>query len=171
MSTDGDRSELVVRAWLLSTGKAPDRPGELVGTRAIGAELGVSQSTAARYVREAAQAEGFMDLMDRAEVRQGMALRLAEYVTWLRAEMTQGTPASTVVPILLRVEERLAKLVGTDAPTRLQHENAPTQLQPDPGIVRALAEARTRNASERRAITGETDDRDTDDGPGPDGPG
>lgn len=153
MTTEGDqRTTLVVRAWEMST-----RDGKSV--RVIASELGISRASAARYVREAEQAEGYVDLLDRADARVAQAFRLDEYVTLLRRRIDEGAKAEVVIGVLLKVEERLAKLHGTDAPSRVQVENV-GQAEVKPQVIEAIREAQRFTAVERDEIDRRGDDDD-----------
>lgn len=158
-ATNGDRAATVAKVWELATGRGPS--GQRMSSRAIAAELGISQPTAARMMREAEQAEGFIDLLDKAEARVAQALRLNEYMTWLRKRVEQGAKAEVVIPVAMQVENRWAKLHGLDAPTRVQVSDDPESKEPNPEVLAAVRDARRRAAAERHEIGAPARDGDT----------
>lgn len=153
-ATDGDRAEMVAKVWALATGNGPG--GKRMSSREIARELPISQATAARMMREAEQAEGVIDLLDRGEARVAQALRLNEYMQWLRARINEGAKAEVVVPVAMQVENRWAKLHGLDAPTRVAVSDDRELPGMNPETIAAVREAQRRAALERREITGES---------------
>lgn len=144
-ATNGDRAQTVARVWELGTkhGKS---------TREIARELGISQMTAVRMLREAEAAEGYIDLLDKAEARVAQALRLNEYMQWLRKRIDEGAKAEVVIPVAMKVEDRWAKLHGLDAPTRVAVQDEREEKGPNPEVLAAVREIRERNAQDRNEI-------------------
>lgn len=137
--------ELVAKAWELHANEGRS-------ARYIAEQLHISPDTAARWVREGKAAEQYIDLLDRAEERVRMATRLDFYTGALVSEWNGGlAKASEVIPILLKIEERRAKLVGLDAPTRIAVEDT-RSLEVDPATVAAVRKAQQRAAEEERAL-------------------
>lgn len=148
MTTNGDgpsRSETVVRAWEMSTQQGKS-------LRTIAAELGISLASASRYVREAEAAGEFVDLLDKREAKVGQALRFREYLDLLKARIDQGAKAELVIPVSMRVEDSLAKLHGTYAPTRVAVTDDREEKGLDPETIAAVREAQRRAAAERQDV-------------------
>lgn len=141
----GPDPEQVAKAWELHAHEGRS-------ARYIAEQLHISPDTAARWVREGKAAEQYIDLLDRAEERVRMATRLDFYTGALVSEFQAGAAKLTeVIPILLKIEERRAKLVGLDAPTRVAIEDA-SQPEPDPRTVAAVRAAQRKAADEERAL-------------------
>lgn len=137
--------ELVAKAWELHAHEGRS-------ARYIAEKLNISPDTAARWVREGKAAEQYIDLLDRAEERVRMATRLDFYTGALVSEWHGGVAkAVEVIPILLKIEERRAKLVGLDAPTRIAVEDS-RSLEVDPATVAAVRKAQQRAAEEEKAL-------------------
>jgi hypothetical protein len=137
--------ELVAKAWELHAHEGRS-------ARYIAEKLHISPDTAARWVREGKAAEQYIDLLDRAEERVRMATRLDFYTGALVSEWHGGVAkAVEVIPILLKIEERRAKLVGLDAPTRIAVEDS-RSLEVDPATVAAVRKAQQRAAEEEKAL-------------------
>lgn len=124
--------------------------------RWIAEKMSIPASTAHDWIKQGRAAEVYIDLLDRAEERVRMATRLDFYTSMLmdqwRTQMTkEPTQASDIVPILLRIEERRAKLGGLDAPTRVAVEDGRTP-EPDPRTVAAVRAAQQRAAAETREL-------------------
>lgn len=147
MADDEDRSRLVALAWELAE--------QGWGVRYIAERIGRSPATAARYVKEGREAASWIEVLDRAEERARAAQRLDLYTSWLLAERSElGGKALEYVPVLLKVEERRAKLTGSDAPTRVKVEDDRPAPTVDPETVRAIRAAQdsqTRELSDLRA--------------------
>lgn len=141
-----------VRAWSLVT-------EDNLNVRATANLLGISRSTVSRYVREVAQAQDYIDLLNVAEVRVGQAVRCDEYIRLLRHRIDEGRPAEQIVPHMLNVEKFVADLIGTRAPTRFQveHHGQPS-ASIDPRRAEAIAEAKRIVAAERAEIETRGDD-------------
>lgn len=144
-ATNGDRAETVAKVWELGTKQGKS-------SREIARELGISQMTAVRMLREAEAAEGFIDLLDKAEARVAQALRLNEYMTWLRKRIDEGAKAEVVIPVAMKVEDRWAKLHGLDAPTRVAVTDEREEKGMDPEVLAAIRDAQQRAAAERNEI-------------------
>lgn len=147
MTDDRDVQAEVVAAW------HHRRRG--LSVREIATELGVSVSTAHARVKAARDAEaGTAEPDDRAAARVTEAARLDDWTFALEHRMTdQGVAPEVIVPILLRVSARRARLLGLDAPTRVAvSDDRTTRHAPDPEIVAAVADARERAEAERQAI-------------------
>lgn len=144
-ATNGDRAETVAKVWELGTKQGKS-------TREIARELGISQSAAVRMLREAEAAEGYIDLLDKQEARVAQALRLNEYMAWLRQRISEGAKAEVVIPVAMKVEDRWAKLHGLDAPTRVAVSDERPAAQMDPETVAAVKAAQERAARERMEL-------------------
>ncbi|OSY42928.1 hypothetical protein C8E95_6752 [Pseudonocardia autotrophica] len=123
-----------------------------MSSRRIADELDISQATAVRMLREAEAAEGFIDLLDKAEARVAQALRLNEYMTWLRRRIEEGAKAEVVIPVAMQVENRWAKLHGLDAPSRVAVSDDRPEKGMDPAVLAAVREAQQRNVRERHEL-------------------
>lgn len=182
-----ERRALIIRAWDLSTGHSG---GQKHSTRQIAAQLDVSQQTAARLIREGIDAEAWVDLLDRAEARTAMAVRLVRHLErcerLLDAAMAAfddddrdgytGPGPLEVMSTAIRIEDRLAKLLGLDVPARVLisgdggGSGAP---EPDPELAAAIRGLQASNADARAAAAravnttienGDDDGRPDDDG-------
>lgn len=82
-------------------------------------------------------------------------MRLDIMTDWLLAERTvTGGSALEYVPVLLKLEDRRARLLGTDAPTRVAVSDDRPPAQVDPATVaavRAVTEASEREVRELAA--------------------
>lgn len=150
---EDEHARLVARAWEMSA-------NESRGVRYIGEKLGVAPSTAARYVNEGRIAEQYIDLLDRAEARLRSATRLDAMTSWLADAYQNGGDAIKIVPVLLQIEARRAKLLGLDAPTQVQ-VNDQREPTPDPAIITAIREVtRAAEDDERALMAGAGQDED-----------
>lgn len=154
MSSDDDRARLVARAWELAE--------QGYGVRYIGEAIGRSTATAARYVTEGREAATWIEALNRAEERQRAALRLEMYTTWLLAERQEvGGSALEYVPVLLKIEERRARLTGSDAPTRVAVSDGRAPVSVDPATVAAVREVTEAGERELRGlVSGAVDGED-----------
>lgn len=158
MDTESDqngrppRSELIATAWHLST-------QEGLSTRKVAERMGIPHSTARDYIRAGGEAEAWIDLMDRAEARQALAVRTIKILDRLDKAMDEDPDRTLeVAPVWFKGAGQLATLLGLNAPTRVHHEgpgaaNAP---QPDPETAAAIRAAQQQAARERAQIRGET---------------
>lgn len=161
-------------AWELATGNGADHPtGQPMSSYAVAREMGYSQPQASRFIREAKEAEPFIDLLNLPDTRLAMAHRLAKYARWIdeeaerrdrRAREESEDPTATadktdLIKPAVMIEDRWAKLAGTDAPTRIQNET-PRLHQPDPDVAVAIRDAVVESARELAAIDGRPVDDD-----------
>lgn len=152
MGTEGDqptRADLIARAWHLST-------QEGLSTRAVAREMGIPHSTARDYIREAHDVQGWIDLLDRAEGRQALALRTVRVLDRLDKIMQDDERLVEVAPVWFKGANQLADLLGLKAPVRIQNENVNRPAEPmNPEIVAAVRNAQAKAARERAEIRGE----------------
>lgn len=142
MDEDRDVPAEVARAWVLR------RRGWSV--REIAADLGCSVSTAHARVKAAQEAEVETGVLDRDAQRTREAAALDSYTSALEAALDLGAvTALEVVPVLLRVSARRAKLLGLDMPARVEVTETPAGARPDPEIVAKLQQAREVNRRDR----------------------
>lgn len=119
--------------------------------RAISAELGMAHATVQRRARVGAQAEEVLYLLDQAEGRAGSAARIETYIEWLSERVTKaGRPPENIVPILLKAEERLARLGGWDARANTPDGATDADVGQSPKLVAAIREERRRRLQEDR---------------------
>lgn len=136
--------ETVARAWELHV--------EGRSVRYIAEALGVAPSTAASYVKQGRGAEQYIDLLDRAEERLRSATRLDLMTAWLADDYRQGRgTAREIVPVLVQVEARRARLLGLDAPTRVAVDAGPAP-EVDPATVAAVRAVQQRAAAEEKQL-------------------
>lgn len=133
-SSDDDKAALKVRAWELASQRR-------MSARAIGAELGISHATANRYVREVESMQDYVDLLDRGEARLAQAVRLDRYIRMLEARVEQGLEVEKVVPILMKVEDRLGKLHRMDDLPAEDDDGNPLFSEQDVRLLRAIQAA------------------------------
>lgn len=79
----------------------------------------------------------------RAEVRQMQLDRLDSWLVKLTEQIKQGRSVARNVEVAIRVEERRAKLLGTDEP-----EQSAVTVDTTPEVADLLARARARRAEE-----------------------
>lgn len=147
MSDDRDVQAEVVAAW------HHRRRG--LSVREIAAELGVAVSTAHARVKAARDAEAATaEPDDRAAARVTEAARLDDWTFALEHRMTdQGVAPEVIVPILLRVSARRARLLGLDSPTRVAvSDDRAARVAPDAELAAKVRDARDRAEAERAAI-------------------
>ena len=153
--TDNDdpRPGLVARAWELAE--------KGYGVRYIGEAIGKSPATAARYVQEGREAATWVEVLERHEERARARMRLSMYAEWLMEERlaAQGS-ALEYVPVLLKIEERLARLTGSDAPTRVAVSDGRPPVTVDPATVAAVREAAQASERELLELAGRDDGED-----------
>jgi len=124
--------------------------------RYIAEALGVPKSTAADWVKAGREAEEYIGLLDRAETRLRHSVTLRACQAWLVEEFTGGgSRAVEMVPVLVRVLEREAKLLGLDAPTRVAVSDDREPPAIDPKLVAEVREATARTARRRLELEGE----------------
>lgn len=120
--------------------------------RWIAEKLKISPSTAADWVKQGRAAEQWIDLLDRAEERMRMATRLDFYTGMAMSAFNEGSiDVEKVLPLLLKIEDRRAKLGGLDAPTRVAIESD-REKEPDPRTVAAVRAVQLRAADEERQL-------------------
>lgn len=107
--------------------------------RKIAAQLGMATSTAQDRLTAEIK-DRVLPLAD--EVRLYEIDRLDGWLARLERQLDDGESPERVVPVLLRVSERRAKLLGLDAPERA--EVAVAQLPADESTAAVLAAARDR---------------------------
>ncbi|MGW4129480.1 hypothetical protein [Amycolatopsis japonica] len=138
--------------------------------RAAGAELGVSHTTIQNWTKQQAD-EIVLPLA--AELRKVQLERLGEMrqaalevlarlhytvshgkvVTMAGEPLEDDGPKLQAIDRLLRIEERISKLMGTDAPTRAEIE---ARVEPRPTELEALiVNARARMEADEAELTGE----------------
>lgn len=144
-TTDRSRAELVASVWdMHSTSR--------MTVRAIAAETGLSVGTVHNYIQEGRAAEGYIKLLDIAEQRMAMAERLDAYTTISMREHLQGMKWDRVLPLLIQLETRRARLLGLDMPLRIANENGGERPEVDADNLAAVREMQQRAAAERREL-------------------
>lgn len=144
-SSDEDRARLVARAWELAE--------QGYGVRYIGEAIGKSPATAARYAQEGREAATWIEMLDRTEERARARMRLSMYAEWLMEERRAAKgSALEYVPVLLKIEERLARLTGSDAPTRVAVSDGRGPVSVDAATVAACREVTEASARELRGL-------------------
>ncbi len=129
---DGPRYELIAKAYHLVHVQ-----GHTV--RFAAERLGVAPSTAWSYASEGRAQAALLPWLKREEVRLGHAMALRAMRSWLNADAAaDGGKALEYVPILLKVMEREAKMMGVDAPTIVQTQG---DVAPDPRVIAAIEAA------------------------------
>lgn len=132
-----DRAAAVAEAFRLHT-------TESRSTRYIAEELTrrgykVTHNTVAAFIKEAREAEPFLDLLDPALNRREQAGRLQAYAAIVLDEIRGGrADPLPAIDLLLKIETRFAKLGGWDAPTRIATQNENRPAQPDARVLQAL---------------------------------
>lgn len=137
-----------VRAWELASQRR-------MSARAIGTELGISHATANRYVREVESMQDYVDLLDRGEARAAQAVRLDRYIRMLEARVEQGVEIEKVVPILMKVEDRLGKLHRMDDLPAEDGDGNPLFSEQDVRLLEAIRAAGRHIAAEQSVVCDE----------------
>jgi hypothetical protein len=86
----------------------------------------------------------------RAEVRKVQLDRLDEWLMHLNKQIREGRSVARNIEVALRVEERRAKMMGSDEP-----EQSAVTVTTDPAVQALLDRARAARAAERQAAGGE----------------
>lgn len=159
--TDGERHSEMVRLWEMHVLHDPP-----LSIREIARREDMSHATVGRWIRAVREADGFVDMLNRAEARTAQLGRLDDYLGALRARLAEGADAERIIPVLLAVEDRVTKVAGTAAPVQVQHEDVTGRVGPDPELAAKVRDARARAERERAQIVdGEVlDDGRDDDG-------
>lgn len=132
-----ERPDAVAEAWRMH--KEESRSTRYIAQALTERGYTVSRSTVAEFIREARDAEPWIDLLEPAIARREQADRLNSYVAILLDEMREGREKPLpVIKGLMQIEERWAKLAGLDAPTRIATQNETRPVAPDPKILQAL---------------------------------
>jgi predicted transcriptional regulator len=137
----------------------PDKPAKLrralelaeqgYSLRYIAKEIGKSHTCVRDWIEEYREAEGWVGLYELAEERVRRLMRLEVLAEWLMDEYKLGAekgikkgPAATYVPLLLQVEDRRARLTGSDSNTKVDVNG--TGLVDARAVWEAVQEARAR---------------------------
>lgn len=97
--------------------------------------LGVSIATAWRDVQEAKAQIALLPWLDKEDARTAARMRLRAMRAWAYSDASAtGGKALEYIPLLLKIEEREARLMGLDAPSRIDL-NGPGGPRPDPKII------------------------------------
>lgn len=140
----------------------PDKPAKVrralelaeqgYSLRYIAKEIGKSHTCVRDWIEEYREAEGWVGLYELAEERVRRLMRLEVLAEWLMDEYKLGVekgikkgPAATYVPLLLQVEDRRARLTGSDTSTKVDVNG--TGLVDARAVWEAVQEAR-RNLGE-----------------------
>jgi hypothetical protein len=143
------RAHLIAQAWHLAE--------EGYTERGVAAKLGISQPTAHRYIEEGRRAAPWVRVLQREEARARKAFRLHLYKEWLieeRKAFGDEALAKDYVPVILQVEDRLAKVEGTDAPKELKLCDLRDLPIPNPQVVEEIALLEQQAAMEEDEIRG-----------------
>lgn len=127
-----------------------------LSVRAVAAELDVSVATAHARIRAGEDAERATGVLDRDRARAADAAVIDVWLGRLDAAyLDPDAPIERTVKAVtaaVRLLERRAKLIGTDAPVRVRVGEDREPPQPDPEITAAVARAQERAAAERAEI-------------------
>lgn len=113
--------ELQLRGWSL---------------RDIGAELGVSHTTVSRLIKRECDSR-VLPLAD--EYRKRSIDRLTIATKAVMSDMADGHAIARNAEVLGKLEERLSKMLGADAPAE---QTITTAVTVDPGVAALIARAR-----------------------------
>lgn len=133
--------------------------------RGVAKIMGLPVSTAHTYIEEGRKASPWVQVLARQEARARKAVRLHLYREWLIEERDEllatgdedaKTAAKDYVGVILQVEDRLAKVEGTDAPREIALSDLRDLPTPNPLIVEEIAavEWEARNEEDRIKGTG-----------------
>ena len=116
--------------------------------RYIADALDVSVSTAHDLMQEALTAR----IPAAAETERVLEIeRLDRMLAALEDRLAHGVKPETIVPVMLRVSERRARLMGLDAPKQLHFTGEPP-VAPEVGFSRVVAEAERQAAADEEEI-------------------
>jgi hypothetical protein len=93
--------------------------------RQIGKEIGVSHVQAGRYIAEALEESAQRTALKADQLREIELHRIDEVLRGLWSSKDEPQTAS----VIIRLGERRSKLLGLDAPTKLEHMLEPGQVQ------------------------------------------
>lgn len=164
-----DKAALKVRAYNLHVGEDPEYYGVRHTKAEVARILGIAPNTAGRYIDGGYQGAQWITHIERNQARTtiaaiihqcwGFITEAAELADAKAREETGDANAvadkTHLVGPAMKVADRLAKLSGADAPTRVQNEEVPHQMGPsdqDQVIAEALIRERERNEPRKRAI-------------------
>lgn len=114
----------------------------------IGERLGTSRTTAHRDVAAGRDLAAQLDYLDHRRERETAAAVMELVRSWMVDEVTRGGDAILASHVVIKAEERRAKLLGLDAPTRIAVRDDRARPAPTvPGeVVDAVAAYRTERA-------------------------
>lgn len=113
----------------------------------------VARSTVYEWVKQARSTEVYIELFERAEEVQRSSLRLDIALgIVVDALRTRGSDPVEVAKVIVKIEERRARLLGLDAPTRVSVEDSTTPPEVDPATVAAVRAMRQENAEKYRRL-------------------
>lgn len=163
MSTEGDqptRAELIATAWNLSTQEGHS-------TRGVAREMGIPHSTARDYIREGVENAAWIDVLDRAEMSQTLAVSGMSILGRIKAAIDRAEEPdelAKLAPVWFKGASQVAQLLGLNAPTRVQNETVTRAAEPNPEIVASVRAAQQEAARRRAEIRGEIESNTDENG-------
>jgi predicted transcriptional regulator len=151
------RAALALRAYELRQVQ-PDR-----SARSIATELGVSAPTVRRWIDAAEHAERWVVAYDRAQlvgvVHSALAELLEDSIEDARSA-DDGKERAEHRKVALGTIDRVMRLHGLAAPTRVRFEDDRSEPEPDPELVELIREQRDVAESKRRRSDDPSRDRE-----------
>lgn len=118
----------------------------------IGEQLGISKTSAHRYVAAGRDLAAQLDYLDRRRERETGAAVMEMVRGWMVDHVEAGGDAVQAAQVVIKAEERRAKLLGLDAPQRLavsDDRRPPTVPGEVVDAVNAYRDARARGEIEQ----------------------
>jgi predicted DNA-binding protein (UPF0251 family) len=137
-----DRAEKIAEAYRLFNEDG-------YSSRMVAQRFGISPATAWRWIKQGQSAEVYAELLEQQQRRADAAGRLQFYRQLIVGEYRAGAAGVLdIMPHLLKIEEREAKLLALDKPVTLRHEFGDAAAPPAE-VVAAVSAARAER--DRRA--------------------
>lgn len=112
----------------------------------IGEKLKVSKTSAHRYVAAGRDLAAQLDYLDRRRERETGAAVMELVRGWMVDVVDSGGDAILAAGVVIKAEERRAKLLGLDAPTRISTDDGRVPVTVPGEVVDAVAAFRSERA-------------------------
>lgn len=110
-----------------------------------------SRATAHRWATEGAAQAALAPWLQQEQARMSQVMGIRAATSWVHAEVAAtGGRAVDYVPLLVKLWEREARLLGLDAPTKFDFARA-EGAKPDPEIMRLVLEQQEIDEREARS--------------------
>lgn len=142
------RAALAVEAYRLNErdGLSTREIAELFTKR--GPASAMSYTKVHRLIKEARDELPWLEILDRDNLRAAQAGRLEDLYSWVKKELVAGrVDMLKAATVLLKIEDRVAKLGGSDAPTRIDVSGKAVETPRDMYVLEALRAAAADDAA------------------------